>query len=159
MFILDIILNTTKLRRQTKMAERKEKEEVKVADFTEVLKGLSGLVKENYLSNLKIAISLLEENQKFANAQIDQFLDAQKEYVEQIKAASERIFPKEVVNFWNSGYSRVFDGNLDRLAEVQREYINLARGASERFTKEAIHLTQKTVEKAFSVFEEYLKSL
>ena len=141
------------------MAERKEKEEVKVADFTEVLKGLSGLVKENYLSNLKIALSPLEENQKFANAQIDQFLATQKEYAEQIKAATEKFLPKEVVSFWNSGYSRVFDGNLERLTEVQREYINLARGASERFTREAIHLTQKTAEKAFSVFEEYLKSL
>jgi hypothetical protein len=141
------------------MAERKEKEEVKVADFTEVLKGLSGLVKENYLSNLKIALSLLEENQKFANAQIDQFLATQKEYAEQIKAATEKFLPKEVVSFWNSGYSRVFDGNLERLTEVQKEYINLARGASERFTKEAIHLTQKTAEKAFSVFEEYLRSL
>lgn len=141
------------------MAERKEKEEVKVADFTEVLKGLNGLVKENYLSNLKIALSLLEENQKFANAQIDQFLATQKEYTEQIKAATEKFLPKEVVSFWNSSYSRVFDGNLERLAEVQREYINLARGASERFTKEAIHLTQKTAEKAFSVFEEYLRSL
>lgn len=141
------------------MAERKEKEEVKVADFTEVLKGLNGLVKENYLSNLKIALSLLEENQKFANAQIDQFLATQKEYTEQIKAATEKFLPKEVVSFWNSSYSRVFDGNLERLAEVQREYINLARGASERFTREAIHLTQKTAEKAFSVFEEYLRSL
>ncbi len=138
------------------MAERKEKEEVRVADFTEVFKGLSGLVKDNYLSNLKIALSLWEENQKFANAQIDQFLATQKEYVEQVKAATEKFLPKEVASFWNSGYSKVFDGNFDRLTEVQKEYISLARSASERFTKEAINLTQKTAEKAFSVFEEYL---
>jgi hypothetical protein len=141
------------------MAERKEKEEVKVADFTEIFKGLSGLVRENYLSNLKITLSLWEENQKFANAQIDQFLATHKEYAEQLKAATEKFLPKEVVSFWNSGYSKVFDGNFDRLTEVQREYINLARSASEKFTKEAINLTQKTAEKAFSVFEEYLKAL
>ena len=141
------------------MAERKEKEEVKVADFTEIFKGLSGLVRENYLSNLKITLSLWEENQKFANAQIDQFLATHKEYAEQLKAATEKFLPKEVVSFWNSGYSKVFDGNFDRLTEVQREYINLARSASEKFTKEAMNLTQKTAEKAFSVFEEYLKAL
>src|SRR5919108_1944246 len=137
------------------MAERKEKEEVRVGDFTEVFKGLSGLVKDNYLSNLKITLSLWEENQRFANAQIDQFLATQKEYAEQIKAAAERFVPKEVVSFWNNSYSKVLDGNFDRLAEVQREYINLARSASEKFTREAIALTQKTAEKAFSVFDDY----
>jgi hypothetical protein len=141
------------------MVERKEKEEVRVADFNEVFKGLSGLVKENYLSNLKIALSLWEENMKFANAQIDQFLATQREYAEQVKAATEKFFPKEVVSFWNNSYSKVLDGSFDRVAEVQKEYINLARSASERFTKESINLTQKTVEKAFSVFEEYLKAL
>jgi hypothetical protein len=141
------------------MVEKKEKEEAKVADFTEVFKGLSGLVKENYLSNLKIALSLWEENQRFANAQIDQFLTTQKEYAGQIKAATEKFLPKEVVSFLNSGYSKVLDGGFDRVTEVQREYINLARSASERFAKEAINLTQKTAEKAFSVFEEYLKAL
>lgn len=141
------------------MVERKEKEEVRVADFSEVFKGLSGLVKENYLSNLKIALSLWEENMKFANAQIDQFLATQREYAEQVKAATEKFFPKEVVSFWNNSYSKVLDGSLDRVAEVQKEYINLARSASERFTKESINLTQKTAEKAFSVFEEYLKAL
>jgi len=35
------------------MAERKEKEEIRVADFTEVFKDLSGLVKDNYLSSLQ----------------------------------------------------------------------------------------------------------
>ena len=139
------------------MAERKEKEEVKVADFTEIFKGLSGLVKDKYLSNLKIALSLWEENQKFANAQIDQFLANQKEYAEQIKATTEKFLPKEVVSFWNS--NKAFDGNFDRLAEVQREYINLARSTSEKFTREAINLTQKTAEKTFSVFDEYLKAL
>jgi hypothetical protein len=141
------------------MVERKEKEEVRVADFNEVFKGLSGLVKENYLSNLKIALSLWEENMKFANAQIDQFLATQREYAEQVKAATEKFFPKEVVSFWNNSYSKVLDGSFDRVAEVQKEYINLARSASERFTKESINLTQKTAEKAFSVFEEYLKAL
>ncbi len=141
------------------MVERKEKEEVRVADFTEVFKGLSGLVKENYLSNLKIALSLWEENMKFANAQIDQFLATHREYAEQVKAATEKFFPKEVVSFWNNSYSKVLDGSFDRVAEVQKEYINLARSASERFTKESINLTQKTAEKAFSVFEEYLKAL
>ncbi|MER3445908.1 MAG: hypothetical protein C4291_03300 [Candidatus Dadabacteria bacterium] len=141
------------------MAERKEKEEAKVADFTEVFKGLSGLVKDNYLSNLKIVLSIWEENQRLANAQIDHFLTTQKEYAEQLKAASERFLPKEVVSFWNGGYSKVLYGNFDRLAEIQREYINLARSTSERFTKEAINLSQKTAEKTFSVFEEYLKAL
>jgi hypothetical protein len=141
------------------MSERKEKEGVKVSDFKEVFKDLSGLVKENYLSNLKLALSLWEENQKFANAQIEQFLTTQKEYTEQLKATSEKFLPKEVSGLWNGNYLKAFDGNFDRLSGVQRDYINLVRSVSEKFTKEAASLTQKTAERAFSVFEEYLKTL
>jgi predicted nucleic acid-binding Zn-ribbon protein len=138
------------------MVEKKEKEEVRVADFTEVFKGLGGFIKESYLSNLNIALSLWEENRKFANARIDQFLATQKEYAEQLKAASERFLPKEAVSFWNGNY-KTFDVNFERLAEVQRDYINLVRSVSEKFAKETVSLTQKTTEKAFSAFEEYLR--
>jgi predicted nucleic acid-binding Zn-ribbon protein len=138
------------------MAERKEKEEVKVADFTEVFKDLSGLVKDNYLSNLKIALSIWEENQKFANAQIDHFLATQKEYAEQIKAASERFLPKEVFGFWDSSY-KAFEGNFNRIIGAQRDYINLVKNVSERLAKNTLSLTQKTAERAFLGFDEYLK--
>jgi hypothetical protein len=138
------------------MSETKVKGEAKVADFTEVFKGLSGLVRENYLSNLKLIVSLWEENQKFASAQIEQFFTTQKEYAEQLKTASEKFLPKEVASLWNVNYSKVFDGSFDRIASTQKEYANLVKSVSERFTKDAVTLSQKTAEKAFSVFDEYL---
>ncbi len=138
------------------MSERKEKEEVKVNGFngfSKVFKGLSGLARENYLSSLKTTLSSWEENQKFANAQVEQFLTIHKEYIEQLKATSEKYLPKEIASFWNSIY---INGNFDRLADIQRDYINLVRNASEKFTKDAVSLTQKTADKAFSVSEEFL---
>jgi hypothetical protein len=137
------------------MPERKEKEEVKVTDFTEVFKGLTGLVRENYLSSLQLALSFWGENLKFANAQIEQLLVIQKEYAIQAKAIFER-FPGEATNFWSGSYLKAFDGNFDRLAGAQRNYITLVRNVSEKFAKDTANLTQKTAEKTLSVLEEYL---
>lgn len=139
------------------MSERKANEEVRVNGFngfSTVFKDLSGLVRENYSSSLKTTLSFWEENQKFANAQVEQFLTIHKDYIEQLKATSGKFLPKEIASFYNGIY---INGNFDRLADVQRDYINLVRNASEKFTKDAVSLIQKTADKAFSVFEEYLK--
>ncbi|MCI0455278.1 MAG: hypothetical protein L0Y68_09840 [Candidatus Dadabacteria bacterium] len=71
------------------MAEKREKEEVKVSDFTENFKSLAGLVRENYLANLKLFLSLWEDNIKFANAQFEQNLLTQKGYADQLKGILE----------------------------------------------------------------------
>ena len=130
------------------MAEKKKEVEVKVEDFSDFVKGLSGLVKENYLSGLELSLSLWEENQKFVNAQLEQLFTAQKEYAAQLKSNLEKL-PKEFPHFY-------FDGNFDRLTNAQKEYIKLVRNVSDKLAKDFINLTQKATEKAFSAFEDHL---
>ena len=67
------------------MSERKANEEVRVDGsngFSTVFKVLSGLVRENYSSGLKTTLSFWEENQRFANAQVEQFLTIHKDYID-----------------------------------------------------------------------------
>ncbi len=128
------------------MSEKKK--EVKVEEFSEFFKGISGLAKENYLSSIDVALSLWEENQKLVNAQIEQFFTVQKGYTEQIKSTFDK-FSKDVPGFQ-------LNGNLDRITSAQRDYINLVKNASDKVTKGWLNLTQKATEKAFSAFEENL---
>ncbi|HEX9830911.1 MAG TPA: hypothetical protein VGA94_04415 [Thermodesulfobacteriota bacterium] len=128
------------------MAEKKK--EVKVEDFSEFFKGVSGLVKENYLSSINVALSLWEENQKFVNSQIEQIFTIQREYTEQLKSTVEK-YSKDAPGF-------NINGNLDRVTSAQREYISLLKSVSDKATKDWLNLTQKATERAFSAFEENL---
>lgn len=146
------------------MSERKNKEEVRVNgytkeevvnSFTEVFEGLTGLARENYLSSLKFSLSIWKESMRLAaDAQVSQFFAIQKMYAEQAKGAFER-FTEQTASFWNGIFSRAFDGNFDRLTSAQKDYINLVRGATEKVTKEAVNLTEKTAEKAFSASKKH----
>ncbi len=140
------------------MAEKREKEEVKVSDFTENFKSLAGLVRENYLANLKLFLSLWEDNIKFANAQFEQNLLTQKGYADQLRGILE-MFSGQTAGFWNGSQQKAFDGTVERISGIQKQYVNLVRNASEKFTKETVSLSQKTADKAFSFFEEYLNLL
>jgi len=128
------------------MADKKK--EVKVEDYSEFLKGVSGLVKENYLSGLNIALSLWEENRKLVNAQVEQLFTVQKEYADQIKSTLEKL-SKDAPGFQ-------LNGNFDKMTSAQREYVNLVKNVSDKVAKDWLNLTQKATEKAFSAFEEQL---
>lgn len=125
-----------------------KKKEVKVEDFSELVKGIGGLVKDSYLSGLEFTLSLWEENQRFIDSQIEQFFKVQKGYIEQLQSALERL-PKDFPSLYSNG-------NLDRLTSAQREYVKLVRNVSDKFTKDLLNLTHKAAEKAFAAFEESL---
>ena len=125
-----------------------KKKEVKVEDFSELVKGIGGLVKDSYLSGLEFTLSLWEENQRFIDSQIEQFFKVQKGYIEQLQSALERL-PKDFPSLYPNG-------NLDRLTSAQREYVKLVRNVSDKFTKDLLNLTHKAAEKAFAAFEESL---
>src|SRR5882724_2702044 len=99
------------------MSQRKEKE-IRVNNFTEVFKGLTGLARENYLSSLKFGLSFWEESIRFAtNAQVSQFFAIQKAYAEHAKVAFER-FTEQTTSFWNGIFSKAFDRNFDHLTSI-----------------------------------------
>ena len=72
---------------QTKKAAPKK--EAKSEAKKEILYDLNGIVKENYLIGLDSAHSLLEENKRLMDAQIEQLRKIQNDYAEQVKSAFE----------------------------------------------------------------------
>src|SRR3989337_2608682 len=129
-----------------KMAATKETQKVK--DFTETVKGMTGLVKENYINGVEFALSLWEENQKVLNAQVDQWLNLQQEFIKAGREFSDK-FPKELATFSNGN-------SVDRLVTLQKDHFDSVRKVSDKFTKEALNLAQKNVEKAFSLIDDYI---
>lgn len=137
------------------MAEKKETHRAK--DVARPVKELSGLVKESYLNGVEFALSLWEENVKSLNTQVDYLINAEKDYAKSLKEFYSGL-PKEVNPFGN-GNSKVLEDGLDRVVAFQKEYVNAVRSMSEKLTREARDLTHKNVEKAFSLFDDYLGSL
>lgn len=116
----------------------------------EVIQDLNGLVKENYLIGLDSAHSLIEENKRLMDAQIDQFRKLQNDYAEQIKSVFDNM-PKE--------YSGIGIGEkLDRLIEFQNNLYSTFKKISDNYSKEMLDLSQKSAERAFSALDKYVSS-
>jgi hypothetical protein len=136
------------------MAEKKDtvKDIGKVKDYNEVVKGVTGLVRESYQNGFEFALALWEENLKVLNTQVDQWLNIHQDYTNSVKDIYEK-FPKDVAGFWDG---KGINNEFNRLLTFQKEYLGFFRNASEKFTKETLNLTKKNVEKALSLFDEYL---
>jgi hypothetical protein len=129
------------------------KETLKVKDLNETVKGITGLVKDNYLNGVELTLYLWEENLKALNTQVDRWLNFQQDYIKARRGFYER-FPKEV-EFWN-GTSKVINDEVDLLVAFQKDYIESVRDFSDGFTKETLGFTQKNIEKTLSLFDSYL---
>jgi len=136
------------------MAEKKDTKRVK--DFTVPVKDLSGLAKENYLNGFDFTLSLWEENVRAINSQVDYLLNAEKEYANTVKQVYSKL-PSEFSPVSN-GNSKLVDEGLDRLISLQRGYADTVKSISDKLTKETKNLTHKNVEKAFSIFDDYLEA-
>jgi len=133
---------------QTKKAAPKK--EAKVGSKSELCYDLNGIVKDNYLIGLDTAHSLLEENKRILDAQIEQLTKIQKDYTEQIKSVFKKL-PKE---YSNLGISE----NLDRIVEFQNNFYSIFKKMSDNYSKELLDLNQKSAERAFSAFDKYVSS-
>jgi len=140
--------------RKDPIVERKDpiKDTLKVKDFSEVIKGVTGLVRENYQNGFEFALSLWEENLKVLNAQVDQWLNLQQDYTNTVRELYEKL-PKEVPAFWDG---KAINSEVNRLLAFQKEYLGLVRNVSDKLTKESLSLTKKNVEKALSLFDDYI---
>ena len=116
----------------------------------EVSYDLNGLVKENYLIGLDSAHSLLEENKRLLDAQIDQLRKMQTDCAEQIKSAFGKL-PKE--------YSGLrISEKLDRIIEFQNNFYTVFKKLSDNYSKELLDLNQKSAERAFSALDKYVSA-
>jgi hypothetical protein len=136
------------------MAEKKDTQRPK--DVTNSVKELTGLVKESYLSSFEFAVSLWEENVRSLNTQVDYLINAEKDYAKSLKEFYANL-PKEVNPFGN-GNSKALDDGVDRIVAFQKDYVNAVRSMSDKLTRETRDLTHKNVQKAFSLFDDYLSS-
>ena len=117
----------------------------------EALKEISGIAKENYLIGLDAAHSLIEENKRFMDSQLEHLNRIQKEYAEQVKSTIGSM-PGEYPR-WDIG------GGLDLLLEIQNRCFAAVKKASDNYTKELLDLNQKSAERAFSAMDRFVSSL
>jgi hypothetical protein len=111
---------------------------------------LNGMVKENYLIGLDTAHSLLEENKRFLDTQIEQLTKVQQDYTEQVKTLFDKL-PKE---YSNLGFSE----KLERIIEFQNNFYSAFKKVSDTYSKELLDLNQKSAERAFSAIDKYVSS-
>jgi hypothetical protein len=126
-----------------------EKKKAPVEDFTDGVKETTGFVRENYINSFKLPLSLWEENLKFLNTQVEQWLNFQQDYISAVIEFYDK-FPG-----WN-GNSKNTDSYFKYPLGLQKNYIDSVRSTLDRFTKENLNLIQKNIEKASSIFDSYL---
>jgi nitrogen-specific signal transduction histidine kinase len=126
------------------------KKESKTVGKKEIFYDLNGLVKENYLIGLDSAHSLLEENKRLMDEQIEQLRKIQHDYTERIKSLVDKL-PKE---YSGLGISE----KLDRIIEFQNNFYAVFKKLSDNYSKELLDLNQKSAERAFSAFDKYVSS-
>lgn len=129
------------------MSNKREAPKV-VEDFTDVVKETTGFVRENYIKSFKLPISLWEDNLKFLNTQIEQWLSFQQDYINAVTEFYDK-FPG-----WN-GNSKNTDSYFKYPLALQKSYIDSVRGTLDGFTKKNLDLIQENIEKASSLFDNY----
>lgn len=136
-----------KMPQTKKAAPRKEAKSVAKKDHHY---DLNGLVKENYFIGIDSAHSLLEENKRLMDAQIEQLRKIQNDYAEQVKSAFNKL-PKE---YSGLGISE----KLDRIVEFQNNFYTVFKKISDNYSKELLDLNQKSAERAFSALDKYVSA-
>lgn len=118
--------------------------------YADTIRGLTELLRENYLSCFQLSLSLWEGNLKAVSSHIDQWLNLQHSYINSAK----ELYGKLPTSL--NGDSKPMDDQVDRFVTFQRGYVNLSRSVSDKLVKGSLSLAQRNTEKAFSVFDDYL---
>lgn len=119
----------------------------KVGDFTEAFKGLSGIVKENFMIGFETFNTFLAEKQKFTDSQLDYALSVQKEFSDNVKKALKDIPNNEILLT-----------NLDNVSLAQKEYIGFYKNFSQKAAKDSLAFTQKSTEQFIDSFEVFISN-
>ena len=109
-------------------------------------------VRENYIKSFKLPISLWEENLRFLNSQIEQWLSFQQNYIDAVMEFYDKFYDK--FPGWN-GNPKGTDNYFKYPLALQKSYIDSVRSTLDDFTKQNLDLIQKNIEKASSLFDSY----
>ncbi len=135
------------------MATAKTKAEA--YDFTTPFKEFTDLVRENYFNGIDFTFSLLDQNQKAFNARVDQVFDLEKEYVDSVSQFHKDL-PKGLFPFVN-GSERTVKDQIASIVNIKKSQVESYRAITDKFSKDTKTVVTENVEKAFSVFDDYLK--
>ncbi len=108
----------------------------------------TGFVRENYIKSFKLPMSLWEENLKFLNTHIEQWLSFQQDYNKAVMEFYDK-FPGLNENSENK------DIYFKYPLALQKSYIDSVRATLDSFTKQNLNLIHKNIEKASSLFNSY----
>lgn len=126
----------------TKNGTSRKSNGAKAEDKSKAFNELNGFVKENYLLGLDTVHSLVEENKKFLDMQVQSLNNVQAEYADRIKSALDSL-PGE--------YSDLgLTGQIERLIEMQNSYIKFVKKVTDKYAKELLDLNQKSAERTFN---------
>ena len=129
----------------TAMSKTNEARKV-VDDF--VVDETTEFIRENYIKSFKLPISLWEENLKFLNTQIEQWIGFQEDYMDVVVEIYGK-FPG-----WNVS-SKSTDNQFKYPLALQKSYIDAVRNTLNDLTKNYLNLIQKNIETASSLFDSY----
>ncbi|MBI2486566.1 MAG: hypothetical protein HYW01_06340 [Deltaproteobacteria bacterium] len=122
-----------------------KREELKIRDITDAMKGVSVLVKENFLVGFDLTISLWEENLKVLSSQLDKWLSLQRDYINLMRDFSEKL-PNEGMKMWSEGL-KPLHAQTDWFTSLQRDYIRSTQNSSNKLTKDLLTLSQKSIDR------------
>ncbi|HWP91011.1 MAG TPA: hypothetical protein VNN20_02275 [Thermodesulfobacteriota bacterium] len=136
---------------EEKVFEKKGDETLKVCDFTDTARGLTGLVKDTCISGFQLCLSFLETNLGIMRAQSEYWVAAQEE---QAKRTGEMLsrFQADAVDFW----ARDSKNQIGNIISFQKNYYDGVFKASDKIMKESLQLMKKNVEQTFTAINQYL---
>ena len=126
-------------------------------EFTSSFKEFSKLVKETYLSSIDFSLSVAEENKKVVSEQLENIIEAEKEYVNAVKDFYAEGPVKELP--FAKIDTKAFEDGIDRLITYQKNAFDSVKGISESVTNESYVIAKKNLEKGFTLFDEALDAI
>ncbi len=104
---------------EERVFEEKNNEELKVRDYTDIAKELTGVVKENSLTGFQICLSIWEGNLKLVTSHIEQWVEVQEGYANLMRDLFENC-PDEAFNVWGCN-SKLVSTSIEKLISFQKE--------------------------------------
>jgi hypothetical protein len=132
-----------------------EKADSKVRDHLEMTRELTGLIKENYITGLRLFFSLWEENLKITKEQAEEWAQVHEETTKLMREPFGR-FPIEGVNFWSDN-SKFINSHVEKIFAFQKDCSRAAMNTSDRFIKETLGLMKNSIDRIFGSFNDYVR--
>lgn len=109
----------------------------------ETVRGITASASENYLKGVKLSLSILEENLKAFNLQVEQLHKLQKDYINTGLAFYNN---SPIATLWN-GNPRALNskvgGIVDSILDFQKDYVDLVANLSDNVITETLKITQR----------------